>query len=132
MACSAVNEIVNAPQLHCLLQVLAGAVQAEQPPRSLGCQGINLRMQIVGGTLIFCVSHACGSQPPRLLQVVENAVRAVGHLRGLGCKDIEFSPEDAGRSDPKFLYRVLAAVIQAGATTVNIPDTTGAQALAAL
>ncbi|CAL5228020.1 g11082 [Coccomyxa viridis] len=58
-------------------------------------------------------------------QVVESAVRAVTHLRNLGCKDIEFSPEDAGRSDPKFLYRVLAAVIEAGATTLNIPDTTG-------
>jgi len=60
-------------------------------------------------------------------QVVENAVRAVRHLRSLGCEDIEFSPEDAGRSDPKFLYRVLEAVIEAGATTLNIPDTTGAQ-----
>ena len=78
----------------------------------------------------MCVP-VCVPQFLRLVQVVENAVRAVGHLRGLGCKDIEFSPEDAGRSDPKFLYRVLAAVIQAGATTVNIPDTTGVQALAA-
>lgn len=60
-------------------------------------------------------------------QVVENAVRAVRHLRSLGCEDIEFSPEDAGRSDPKFLYRVLEAVIEAGATTLNIPDTTGVQ-----
>ena len=60
-----------------------------------------------------------------LAQVVENAVRAVRHLRSLGCEDIEFSPEDAGRSDPKFLYRVLEAVIEAGATTLNIPDTTG-------
>ena len=56
-------------------------------------------------------------------QVVANAVRAVRHLRGLGCEDIEFSPEDAGRSEPPFLYRVLAAVIEAGATTINIPDT---------
>ena len=52
-------------------------------------------------------------------------MKAVRHLRSLGCTDIEFSPEDAGRSDPKFLYRVLAAVIEAGATTLNIPDTTG-------
>jgi hypothetical protein len=58
-------------------------------------------------------------------QVVDNAVKAVRHLRSLGCTDIEFSPEDAGRSDPKFLYRILAAVIEAGATTLNIPDTTG-------
>ncbi|NEN87828.1 MAG: 2-isopropylmalate synthase [Okeania sp. SIO3H1] len=39
--------------------------------------------------------------------------------------DVEFSPEDAGRSDPEFLYQVLEAAIAAGATTVNIPDTVG-------
>ncbi len=39
--------------------------------------------------------------------------------------DVEFSPEDAGRSDPEFLYQVLEAAITAGATTVNIPDTVG-------
>jgi hypothetical protein len=41
----------------------------------------------------------------------------------LGCEDVEFSPEDAGRSDPEFLYRILGEVIEAGATTINIPDT---------
>jgi 2-isopropylmalate synthase len=39
--------------------------------------------------------------------------------------DVEFSPEDAGRSDPEFLYEVLERAIAAGATTVNIPDTVG-------
>ena len=39
--------------------------------------------------------------------------------------DVEFSPEDAGRSDPEFLYQVLEAAIAAGANTVNIPDTVG-------
>ncbi|MEL6325387.1 MAG: 2-isopropylmalate synthase [Cyanobacteria bacterium J06626_23] len=39
--------------------------------------------------------------------------------------DVEFSPEDAGRSDPEFLYEVLRVAIAAGATTVNIPDTVG-------
>eukprot|EP00798_Chlamydomonas_sp_ICE-L_P016399 gene16399-22603_t len=58
-------------------------------------------------------------------QVVENAVTAVQLLKSLGCNDIEFSPEDAGRSDPEFLYEILAEVIKAGATTLNIPDTTG-------
>jgi 2-isopropylmalate synthase len=58
-------------------------------------------------------------------QVVANSVRTVQHLRSLGCQDIEFSPEDATRSEPRFLYRVLEEVIKAGATTVNIPDTTG-------
>jgi len=41
------------------------------------------------------------------------------------CDDVEFSPEDATRTDPDFLCRVLDAVIEAGATTVNIPDTVG-------
>lgn len=58
-------------------------------------------------------------------EVVEIAVNAVKFAKSLGCNDIEFSPEDAGRSDPEFLYRVLSAVIEAGATTLNIPDTTG-------
>jgi len=39
--------------------------------------------------------------------------------------DVEFSPEDATRSDPEFLLDVLAAVIEAGATTINVPDTVG-------
>jgi 2-isopropylmalate synthase len=41
------------------------------------------------------------------------------------CEDVEFSPEDAGRSEPEFLYRVLALAIECGATTLNIPDTVG-------
>ena len=48
----------------------------------------------------------------------------VSHARSL-CPDIEFSPEDAGRSDPAFLREVLAVAIEAGATTLNIPDTVG-------
>ncbi|KAL9181201.1 hypothetical protein ACHAXT_010006 [Thalassiosira profunda] len=58
-------------------------------------------------------------------EVVEIAVGAVTFAKSLGCEDIEFSPEDAGRSDPEFLYRILGEVIKAGATTLNIPDTTG-------
>ncbi len=41
------------------------------------------------------------------------------------CHDVEFSPEDAGRSEPEFLYEVLARAVRAGATTLNIPDTVG-------
>lgn len=58
-------------------------------------------------------------------EVVEIAVNAVKFAKSLGCTDIEFSPEDAGRSDPEYLYRILSEVIKAGATTLNIPDTTG-------
>ena len=48
----------------------------------------------------------------------------VAHARSL-CDDIEFSPEDATRSDPDFLCEVLQAVVDSGATTLNIPDTVG-------
>ena len=57
-------------------------------------------------------------------QIVEHAVRAVKRARNY-TDNVEFSPEDAGRSEFDFLCRVLEAVINAGATTVNIPDTVG-------
>ncbi|MFA5241113.1 MAG: 2-isopropylmalate synthase [Sulfuricella sp.] len=57
-------------------------------------------------------------------QVVEQAVKAVKWARKW-TDNVEFSPEDAGRSDPDFLCRVLEAVIDAGAGTLNIPDTVG-------
>ncbi len=57
-------------------------------------------------------------------QVVEQAVKAVGWARGF-TDDIEFSAEDAGRSDIDFLVRIFDAVIQAGAKTINVPDTVG-------
>eukprot|EP01059_Diplonema_ambulator_P008855 TRINITY_DN1861_c0_g7_i1.p1 TRINITY_DN1861_c0_g7~~TRINITY_DN1861_c0_g7_i1.p1 ORF type:complete len:541 (+),score=180.04 TRINITY_DN1861_c0_g7_i1:51-1673(+) len=57
-------------------------------------------------------------------ECIKRAVKAVSYAASL-TNDVEFSPEDAGRSDPDFLCRVLAAVIEAGATTLNIPDTVG-------
>jgi 2-isopropylmalate synthase len=57
-------------------------------------------------------------------QVIEQAVKAVKWARQY-TDNVEFSPEDAGRSDPDFLCRVLEAVIEAGAGTLNIPDTVG-------
>jgi 2-isopropylmalate synthase len=57
-------------------------------------------------------------------QVVERVSEMVAYARSM-CADVEFSPEDAGRSDPEFLYLVLGEAIKAGATTLNIPDTVG-------
>ena len=57
-------------------------------------------------------------------QALEQAREMVAYARTL-CDDIEYSPEDAGRSDPEYLYQLVEAVIAAGATTVNIPDTVG-------
>jgi 2-isopropylmalate synthase len=57
-------------------------------------------------------------------QVLEQARTMTALARKL-CPDVEFSAEDASRSDPDFLCRVFEAVIAAGATTINVPDTVG-------
>ena len=57
-------------------------------------------------------------------QALEQVSRAVAYARSL-CDDVEFSPEDATRSDPDFLCRFVQAAVDAGATTINIPDTVG-------
>ena len=56
--------------------------------------------------------------------VIERAVAAVAHAKSY-VEDVEFYAEDAGRTDNEFLARVCEAVIKAGATVLNIPDTTG-------
>jgi 2-isopropylmalate synthase len=57
-------------------------------------------------------------------QVIDHAVRGVRRARDL-CDDVEFSAEDAMRTEPEYLAEVLASVIEAGATTLNVPDTVG-------
>jgi len=57
-------------------------------------------------------------------EVLHRVADMVEYARSL-CGDIEFSPEDAGRTDPDFLHEVVAVAVHAGATTINIPDTVG-------
>ncbi len=57
-------------------------------------------------------------------EVLEDAVQAVEHATQF-CDEVEFSAEDASRSDPRFLYQIFEAVINAGAQIINVPDTVG-------
>ncbi|MBC7520995.1 MAG: 2-isopropylmalate synthase [Sandarakinorhabdus sp.] len=57
-------------------------------------------------------------------QVLDAIARSVGHARNL-CEDVEWSAEDATRTDPDFLVRAVEVAIKAGATTINLPDTVG-------
>ncbi|HEX6859902.1 MAG TPA: 2-isopropylmalate synthase [Caulobacteraceae bacterium] len=57
-------------------------------------------------------------------QVLEAVTRSVTHARNL-CEDVEWSAEDATRTEREFLYRCVEAAIRAGATTINLPDTVG-------
>ncbi len=67
------------------------------------------------------MQHKLRMQPD---EVIDHAVAAIRQARNF-TDNVEFSPEDAGRSEFDFLCRVLEAAIDAGATTVNIPDTVG-------
>jgi 2-isopropylmalate synthase len=57
-------------------------------------------------------------------EIIQRAIDSVTRAKGY-CDNIEFSPEDAARTEPDFLCAVVEAAINAGATTVNIPDTVG-------
>ena len=73
------------------------------------------------GTSPYHIFHKLNSNPE---EIIERAVKAVKYARRF-VEDVEFYAEDAGRSDNAYLARVVEAVISAGATVVNIPDTTG-------
>jgi 2-isopropylmalate synthase len=67
------------------------------------------------------IMHQLEKDKERVLEMARDMVaRAKGY-----CEDVEFSPMDATRSVPEYVYRMLTEVIDAGATTVNIPDTVG-------
>ena len=67
------------------------------------------------------MAHQLRKNREDVMEMARAAVaRAVGY-----CSDVEFSPMDATRSDPEFIYQLVQAAIEEGATTVNIPDTVG-------
>lgn len=73
------------------------------------------------GTSYYHIYHKLNSTPEA---IIERAVEAVSYARKF-VEDVEFYAEDAGRSENKYLARVVEEVIKAGATVINIPDTTG-------
>lgn len=81
----------------------------------------NKRIHTGIGTSDFHIKHKFNSTQDEIL---ERAVAAVKHAKRY-VEDVEFYCEDAGRTDNVYLARVVEAVIKAGATVVNIPDTTG-------
>jgi len=81
----------------------------------------NARIHIFLATSDLHMKHKLGMTRS---QVVAAAVAAVSHAFSLGAQ-VEFSAEDSARTDPPFLYEVLAAALDCGATTLNVPDTVG-------
>lgn len=73
------------------------------------------------GTSYYHIHHKLNSNPE---EIIERAIEAVKYAKKY-VEDVEFYAEDAGRTENEYLARVIEAVIAAGATVVNIPDTTG-------
>ncbi|MFW5960418.1 MAG: 2-isopropylmalate synthase [Chitinivibrionales bacterium] len=79
------------------------------------------RIHVFIGTSPLHMEKKLGKTPE---QVLETITKNVKYARGL-CEDVQFSAEDAGRTEPDFLCRSVETAIDAGASTVNIPDTVG-------
>jgi len=73
------------------------------------------------GTSYYHIYHKLNSNPD---EIIQRAKKAVEYARNF-VEDVEFYAEDAGRTENKFLARVVEEVIKSGATVINIPDTTG-------
>src|SRR6266852_194819 len=83
--------------------------------------GARPRIHVFLATSDIHLQHKLKLSRQRCLEQASDSVR----LARTFCNDVEFSPEDATRTEPEFPFQVLEAVIEAGATTLNIPDTVG-------
>ena len=105
--------------------VIAGLARANKPDIDKAWEAVKdaqkPRIHTFLATSAIHMKHKLKMDPE---DVVQRVSEMVAYAKSL-CADVEFSPEDAGRSDPDFLYVVLGEAIKSGATTLNIPDTVG-------
>jgi 2-isopropylmalate synthase len=105
--------------------VIAGLARANKPDIDKAWEAVQgaqkPRIHTFLATSAIHMKHKLKMDPEEVIQRVSETVAYAKSL----CADVEFSPEDAGRSDPEFLYIVLSEAIKSGATTLNIPDTVG-------
>jgi 2-isopropylmalate synthase len=105
--------------------VIAGLARACAPDIERAWQALNgaarPRIHVFLATSDIHLQYKLKISRQQCLEQARDSVRLAKSL----CADVEFSPEDATRTDHEFLYQVLDAVVEAGATTLNIPDTVG-------
>ena len=105
--------------------VIAGLARACAPDIERAWQALKgaarPRIHVFLATSDIHLQHKLKISRQQCLEQARDSVRLAKSL----CADVEFSPEDATRTDHEFLYQVLNAVVEAGATTLNIPDTVG-------
>lgn len=105
--------------------IVAGLARACRPDIERAWQALqyaaNPRIHVFLATSDIHLKYKLRISRQQCLEQARDAVRLAKSL----CNDVEFSPEDATRTHPEFLCQVLEAVVEAGATTLNIPDTVG-------
>ncbi len=113
-----IAEALTHPVVACLARVVKKDIEIAR--EALG-PARRARCHVFVATSEIHMTHKLRKSPA---QVLELAVEAVRHARER-FEDVEFSAEDATRTDPGFLAEIVAAVVDSGATTVNLPDTVG-------
>jgi len=117
-AVQSISKLVTKP-------IVAGLARACKPDIERAAQALkNARRSRIHVFLATSDIHLQYKLRMTRQQCLEQARDAVAFAKSF-CQDIEFSPEDATRTDPEFLCELLSAVVAAGATTLNIPDTVG-------
>ncbi|NWF68629.1 MAG: 2-isopropylmalate synthase [Chloroflexi bacterium] len=105
--------------------IIAGLARAVEKDIVTCWEGVKLaqkpRIHTFLGTSDIHLKYQTGITRQKALEVIRQSVTLARSL----CADVEFSPMDAGRTDPKFLIEVCALAVECGATTLNIPDTVG-------
>jgi 2-isopropylmalate synthase len=105
--------------------VIAGLARAVEKDIRACWEGVQdaakPRIHTFLGTSEIHLKYQTGITRQKALEVIRSSVTLARSL----CADVEFSPMDAGRTDPQFLVEVCALAIECGATTLNIPDTVG-------
>ncbi|MFN8399949.1 MAG: 2-isopropylmalate synthase [Anaerolineales bacterium] len=113
------------PESEAKVPVIAGLARANKADIDKAWEAVQgakkPRIHTFLATSPIHMKHKLKMDPEEVIQRVSEMVTYAKSL----CADVEFSPEDAGRSEPEFLYIVLGEAIKAGATTLNIPDTVG-------
>ena len=113
------------PEDEAKVPVIAGLARANKSDIDKAWEAVqgakNPRIHTFLATSPIHMKHKLKMDPEEVIQRVSEMVAYAKSY----CDDVEFSPEDAGRSDPEFLYIVLGEAIKSGATTLNIPDTVG-------
>lgn len=115
---------VNKPVLSGLARAIKADVLAVK--RS-GCEMVHIYIPVSDDLMLaqFDEVKYGDTQIGKQTWMIDTAVEMVHYAKSLGFEYIQFSPEDSARSGRSFLCRIVEAVIAAGATSVNIPDTTG-------